>query len=59
MYSESNWEGRSTASWQNDASFWPRPKALYRMLAANGYGTVLAAAPWIMSDRTFFLCLPD
>ena len=59
MYSEPNWEGRATASWQNDASFWPRPQALYRMLAANGYGTVLAAAPWIMVDRTFFLCLPD
>jgi methyltransferase family protein len=59
MYSESGWEERATASWRNDASFWPRPRALYRMLAEHGYGTVLAASPWITTDRTFFLCLPD
>ena len=48
---------RSTASWGNDESFWPRTRALYRMLGENGY-EVLTAAPWYLPTRTFFLCLP-
>jgi hypothetical protein len=48
---------RSTASWGNDQSFWPRPRALYRMLDAHSYD-VLTAHPWYLPTRTFFLCLP-
>ena len=48
---------RSTASWGNAESFWPRPRALYRMLGEHGYD-VLTAAPWYLPTRTFFLCLP-
>lgn len=58
FYSEQGWEQRSTASWQNTKSFWPRPKAFYRMLEANGYSAVYAGVPWVTTDRTFFLCLP-
>ena len=57
LYSETGWEGRTTASWQNDASFWPRPKEFYRMLAEHGYSVVFAGVPWVTTDRTFFLCL--
>ena len=48
---------RSTASWGNTESFWPRPRALYRMLGEHGYD-VLTAEPWYLPTRTFFLCLP-
>jgi hypothetical protein len=48
---------RSTASWGNAQSFWPRPKALYGMLDQHGYD-VLTANPWYLPTRTFFLCLP-
>ncbi len=58
LYSEEGWEDRETASWQNDASFWPRPREFYRMLAEHGYPTVFAGVPWVTTDRTFFLCLP-
>lgn len=47
-----------TASWGNEESFWPTPEVFYRMLAASGYRSVLAATPWYQPDRTFFLCLP-
>ena len=47
----------STASWGNEESFWPRPRALYRMLDEHGYD-VLTAHPWYLPTRTFFLCLP-
>ena len=58
LYSERGWKRRPTASWANDSSFWPRPKAFYRMLREHGYGAVFAGAPWVTTDRTFFLCLP-
>lgn len=48
-----------TASWGNEESFWPSPRAFYRMLGENGYRSVLAATPWYREDRTFFLCLPQ
>ena len=47
----------STASWGNEESFWPRPKAMYRMLDEHGYN-VMAAVPWYLPTRTFWLCLP-
>lgn len=59
FYSEGNWEHRDTASWENDQSFWPRPKEFYRMLAEHGYPAVYAGVPWVTTDRTFFLCLPS
>lgn len=46
------------ASWGNEESFWPTPRAFYRMLRKNGYRSVWAATPWYQPDRTFFLCLP-
>jgi hypothetical protein len=48
---------RSTASWGNDDSFWPRPQAMYRMLDEHGYDA-MAAVPWYLPTRTFWLCLP-
>ncbi|HET6168402.1 MAG TPA: class I SAM-dependent methyltransferase [Marmoricola sp.] len=47
----------STASWGNEQSFWPRPRAMYRMLDERGYD-VLAAVPWYLPTRTFWLCTP-
>ena len=58
MYAENGWENRNTASWQNEQSFWPRPKALYRMLEENGFTAVYAGVPYVTADRTFYLCLP-
>lgn len=57
LYEEPDQSTHSPASWGNDQSFWPRPRALYRMLAAHGYD-VLTATPWYLPSRTFFLCLP-
>lgn len=57
LYSEKGWERRSTASWGNTESFWPRRGELYRMLGDHGYA-VYAGSPWVVRDRTFFLCLP-
>lgn len=56
MYREPN---LATSSWNNRMSFWPRRADFYRMLADHGYPVVLAGAPWVTRDRTFFLCLPD
>lgn len=47
----------STASWNNEESFWPRPREMYRMLDDHGYN-VMAAVPWYLPTRTFWLCLP-
>lgn len=58
-YSEKGWQRRATASWSNDRSFWPRPRAFYRMLAEHGYRAVYAGSPWVTTDRTFFLCIPS
>lgn len=57
LYQEPDQATHSPASWGNDQSFWPRPRALYRMLAQQGYD-VLTATPWYLPSRTFFLCLP-
>lgn len=59
MYSEKGWADRATASWGNDESFWPTAAEFYRMLAEHGYPCVFAGTPWVTTDRTFFLCLPD
>jgi len=59
LYAEKGWVGRTTASWGNDESFWPTRSELYRMLRDHGYPVVLAAVPWVVRDRTFFLCLPE
>lgn len=59
FYSESGWQKRATASWSNERSFWPRPRAFYRMLGEHGYRAVFAGTPWVTTDRTFFLCLPS
>jgi hypothetical protein len=56
-YIEPDQAAHSTASWGNEKSFWPRPRALYRMLDERGYD-VLTANPWYLPTRTFFLCLP-
>jgi hypothetical protein len=50
--------GQLTSSWGNRRSFWPTPESLQRMLAETGYPVVLAAEPWVVPDRTFFLALP-
>lgn len=50
--------GRLTSSWGNPESFWPTLSSFHHMLGENGF-TVLTLEPWIMSDRTFFLALPD
>ena len=47
----------STASWENEESFWPRPRSMYRMLDDHGYN-VMAAVPWYIPTRTFWLCVP-
>jgi hypothetical protein len=47
----------STASWENEHSFWPRPREMYRMFDDHGYD-MMAAVPWYMPTRTFWLCLP-
>lgn len=57
LYTEPDQATNSPASWGNDQSFWPRPRALFRMLDEHGYD-VLVAAPWYLPSRTFFLCLP-
>lgn len=56
-YREPDQARHSTASWGNERSFWPRPRALYRMLDERGYD-VLATMPFYLPTRTFFLCLP-
>ena len=48
---------KPTAAWGNEYSFWPRTRALMRMLDAHGYD-VLTAYPWYLPTRTFWLCLP-
>lgn len=57
MYTERD-QTAATASWGNAESFWPRTRALYRMLDEAGYD-VLTATPWYLPTRTFFLCLPQ
>jgi len=57
LYVEGDQAVHSTASWGNDESFWPRTRALYRMLNDHGF-EVLTASPWYLPSRTFFLCLP-
>lgn len=57
LYTEPDQATNSPASWGNLESFWPRPRALYRMLDLQGYD-VLTATPWYLPSRTFFLCLP-
>ncbi len=56
-YSEREIQHVSTASFGNLESFWPSPRALYRMLNERGYD-VFAAHPYYVRSRTFFLCLP-
>jgi SAM-dependent methyltransferase len=51
--------GLTTSSWENFRSFWPTPASFYTMLRENGYMYVLAAEPWYLPDRTFFLALAD
>lgn len=57
MYSEENLQHIPTASWGNDHSFWPTPRALVRMLTERGWD-VFTAQPFYQQSRTFFLCLP-
>lgn len=57
LYTEPDQAVHSPASWGNELSFWPRPRALYRMLDRFGYD-VLTATPYYLPNRTFFLCLP-
>lgn len=51
--------GKTTSSWLNSDSFWPTPAAFYSMLQAHDYTTILTLEPWLESDRTFFVALPD
>ncbi len=51
--------GATTSSWENASSFWPTLPSFQRMLAENGYGTVLTVDPWHAPDRTFFVALPN
>ena len=52
------WEDRSasTASLDNEYSFWPTRESFHRMLAAAGFETALEMVPWYEDDRTFWLC---
>jgi len=50
--------GHLTSSWGNAESFWPTLASFHKMLGESGF-TVLTLEPWIMSDRTFFLALPN
>lgn len=56
-YSEAGKQHDARASWGNDASFWPTPRALHRMLHDRGYD-VFSATPYYEPTRTFFLCQP-
>jgi hypothetical protein len=38
--------------------FWANPESFYRMLEDSGYPVILAAEPWYLPDRTFFVALP-
>ncbi|MFD1824937.1 class I SAM-dependent methyltransferase [Mumia zhuanghuii] len=57
LYSEEGLQHKPTASWGNDQSFWPTPRALRRMLHERGWN-VLTQTPYYMPTRTFFLCMP-
>jgi len=46
------------SSWINTHAFWPTPDSLGQMLRSAGYGVVLEADPWVMSDRRFYVALP-
>jgi hypothetical protein len=48
-----------TAAWGNQTSFWATQPDLVRMLEDCGFRTVLALVPPNLSNRTFYLCLPD
>jgi SAM-dependent methyltransferase len=50
--------GLVTSSWGNPSSFWATPESFYRMLKDSGYPVILAAEPWYLPDRTFFVALP-
>jgi hypothetical protein len=57
FYSEAGLQHIPTASFGNDRSFWPAPRALQRMLTERGWD-VFTATPYYVPSRTFFLCLP-
>lgn len=57
LYSEANIQHEATASWGNLDSFWPTPRALYRMLDERGWD-VFTATPFYRPSRAFFLCVP-
>ncbi len=57
LYSEERAQHLPTASFGNELSFWPAPKALQRMLTERGWD-VFTATPYYLPSRTFFLCLP-
>jgi hypothetical protein len=57
LYSEEGLQHVPTASFGNDFSFWPTPRALRRMLNERGWD-VFQATPFYLPNRTFFLCLP-
>jgi hypothetical protein len=57
LYDEANIQHEATASWGNLSSFWPTPRALYRMLNERGWD-VFTATPYYQPSRAFFLCTP-
>jgi hypothetical protein len=56
LYSEEGIQHDPRSSWGNLASFWPTPATLQRMLAERGWDVY--TAPYYLSSRTFFLCVP-
>jgi hypothetical protein len=56
LYSEQGIQHDPRSSWGNLASFWPTPETLNRMLAERGWDVY--TAPYYLSSRTFFLCVP-
>jgi hypothetical protein len=57
LYSEERIQHEPTASWGNLSSFWPTPRALYRMLNGRGW-EVFTATPHYQESRAFFFCIP-
>lgn len=56
LYSEEGIQHDPRSSFGNLSSFWPTPDTLLRMLGERGWDVY--TAPYYLSSRTFFLCIP-
>jgi SAM-dependent methyltransferase len=55
LYSEADLQHEPTASWGNDASFWPTVPSLQRQLEEVGYDAIERLLPEVAPDREYFL----